>query len=74
MNSDNKIKIIIASDIDYENLIAEIYCNDEFIALLQQEDGKDAIKVEFSPDFKVINLELLQNILFEAKKKLLNKQ
>ncbi len=74
MNDDSKIKIIIASDIDYENLIAEIYCNDKFIALLQQEDSKDVIKVEFSPNIKIINLELLQNVLIEAKNKLLNEQ
>ena len=37
MNSKDRLKIVIASDVDYENLIAEIYLNDEFIALLQRK-------------------------------------
>jgi hypothetical protein len=73
MNSKAQLKIVIASDIDYEELIAEIYCNDEFIALLQQEDGIDNIKVEFSPNLASLNFDWLQNALNEAKRKLLEK-
>lgn len=72
MNFKDQLKIIIASDIDYEKLIAEIYCNDEFIALLQQEDGIDDIKVEFSSNINALDLDWLQNALYEARKKLLN--
>jgi hypothetical protein len=72
MNFKDQLKIIIASDIDYEKLIAEIYCNDEFIALLQQEDGIDDIKVEFSSNINALDLDWLQNALHEARKKLLN--
>lgn len=71
MNFKDQLKIIIASDVDYEKLIAEIYRNDEFIALLQQEDGADNIKVEFSPDLVSLNLEWFQNALNKAKNKLL---
>lgn len=72
MNYKDHLKIVIASDVDYENLIAEIYRDDEFIALLQQEDGVNDIKIEFSSNINAINLDWLQNALNEAKKKLLN--
>ncbi|MBN7121126.1 hypothetical protein BSU01_05275 [Erwinia billingiae] len=72
MNFKDQLKIIISSDIDYEKLIAEIYCNDEFIALLQQEDGINDIKVEFSSNINALDLDWLQNALHEARKKLLN--
>ncbi|QGX91127.1 MULTISPECIES: hypothetical protein [Rosenbergiella] len=72
MNCKDHLKIVIASDVDYENLIAEIYRNDEFIALLQQEDGINDIKVEFSSNISVIDFDWLQNALNEAKIKLLD--
>lgn len=71
MNCKDHLKIVIASDVDYENLIAEIYRNDEFIALLQQEDGVNDIKIEFSSDISAMNLDWLQNALNEAKRRLL---
>lgn len=73
MNYKDHLKIVIASDVDYEKLIAEIYRNDEFIALLQQEDGINDIKVEFSPNISVVNFDWLQNALNEAKVKLLER-
>lgn len=73
MNNKNQLKIVIASDVDYEDLIAEIYCDGEFIALLQQEEGKEQMKVEFTPGGKPVNFEFLQNALVEAKKALLGK-
>lgn len=72
MNCKEHLKIVIASDVDYENLIAEIYRDDEFIALLQQEDGISNLKVEFSSDISAISFDWLQNALNEARKKLLN--
>lgn len=72
MNSKDRLKIVIASDVDYENLIAEIYLNDEFIALLQQENGVDDLNVEFASNINSVNFDWLQNALNEAKRKLLN--
>ncbi|OON33561.1 hypothetical protein BTJ39_23950 [Izhakiella australiensis] len=72
MNNTAPLKIMISSDIDYEYLIAEIYCGDIFIALLQQEHGVDDIRIEFSSDINTVNLDWFQNALNEAKKKLLN--
>ncbi len=65
------MKVVIASDRDYENLITEIYCNDAFIGLTQQEEGKNNFKVEFSNSNTPISLEWLQEVLQVAKEKLL---
>ncbi|AWK43212.1 hypothetical protein GPY51_22615 [Photorhabdus laumondii subsp. laumondii] len=72
MNNRYQLKIVIASDIDYECLVAEIYCNGEFFALLQQEEGVENIKVEFSPSTRIIDLDWLQYALSKAKEHLLN--
>lgn len=72
MHYADSLKIIISSDVDYENLIAEIYCDDIFIALLQQENGINDIRIEFSSEINTVNFDWFQNALNEAKKKLLN--
>ncbi len=71
MNDKYQLKIVIASDVDYKNLIAEIYCDDQYVALLQQEDGKDEVKVEFGTGLKAVSLDWLHNALSEAKKRLI---
>ncbi|WP_230507140.1 hypothetical protein, partial [Serratia montpellierensis] len=73
MTNKHQLKIIVSSDVDYEKLIAEIYCDEEFIALLQQEDGDNNIKVEFSPNIGVVDFDWLQQALLEARRTLLNK-
>ena len=72
MHYADSLKIIISSDVYYENLIAEIYFDDILIALLQQENGINDIRIEFSSDINTINFDWFQNALNEAKKKLLN--
>lgn len=72
MGNAHLLKIVIASDIDYKNLIAEIYCNDQYVALLQQEDGKEALKVELGNGLNTIDLDWFQHALSEAKERLLN--
>jgi len=72
MHYADSLKIIISSDVDYEYLIAEIYFDDILIALLQQENGINDIRIEFSSDINTINFDWFQNALNEAKKKLLN--
>lgn len=42
-------------------------------ALLQQEDGENNIKVEFSPNIRVVDFDWLQHALLEARRALLNK-
>ncbi|WP_234472902.1 hypothetical protein [Pantoea sp. S61] len=48
MKHEDQLKIVIASDINYGQLIVEIDCDEEFIALLHQENGADDPKIEFS--------------------------
>ena len=72
MHYADSLKIIVSSDVDYENLIAEIYFDDILIALLQQENGINDIRIEFSSDINSINFYWFQYALNEAKKKLLN--
>lgn len=72
MKTNHTLEIIVASDVEYENLISEIYCDGEFIALLQQEDGDDNIKIEFQNNIKPVNYEWLLYALEKAKKDLLN--
>ena len=40
-------RIVIGSPVDYEELTAEIVINDEYIALVQKEEGEDKMIVEF---------------------------
>jgi hypothetical protein len=40
-------RIGLASDVDYEELIAEIYLEDKLIALLSQDKGFRALRIEF---------------------------
>lgn len=72
MHYSDSLKIIVSSDVDYESLIAKIYFDDILIALLQQENGINDIRIEFSSDINTINFDWFQNALNEAKKKLLN--
>jgi hypothetical protein len=45
MNSD--FEILISSNPNYEKLVAEIYLQGKFIALLNQDEGPEKIKIEF---------------------------
>lgn len=41
------IEILISSDLSYEKLVVEFYFEGKFIALLNQDDGLDNLKIEF---------------------------
>ncbi len=45
--SDSKIEILLSSDTEYEKLTAEIYDDGKFVALLNQDEGVDSLKIEF---------------------------
>lgn len=49
MNETGNLEIVIASDVDYAELNAEIYCGGKYVALLSQDDGIDKLKIVF-PD------------------------
>lgn len=46
------LKVTIASDTDYKRVVAEIYCDGMFVALISQDHGPDDLRLEFpaSPD------------------------
>lgn len=56
---EDKVQIIIGSPPEYEELVAYIYINEQCIALVSQDEGKDKLKLEFyfeglsDPDKKV---------------------
>jgi len=69
------IKILLSSDCDYEQLTVEIFYKGKFIALLNQDDGLDNIKIEFPPVginessvLRKIDLSILERALVLAKK------
>ena len=41
------IEILLSSDCDYEKLVAEIYYDGKFIALLNQDEGPEKLKYDF---------------------------
>ncbi|MEY4281899.1 MAG: hypothetical protein RLZ39_1311 [Bacteroidota bacterium] len=48
-----KFEIIIASPLNYEELVAYIVIDGEHVALLNQDEGKDKIKIEFFDEPKI---------------------
>lgn len=62
-------KIVMSSDSEYEDLCAEIYFQDEFVAIVSQEEGFDNLLIELSSPIKKDNwcfsfsefIEILQN-------------
>jgi hypothetical protein len=71
---------VIASDIDHEKLIAEIYCDGRYVALLSQDEGEDNLNIVF-PDRgaqdeslqRSVDFAWFKNALDQAKEKLLTK-
>ncbi len=75
--SDSEIEILLSSDCEYEKIVVEIFCAGKFVALLNQDDGPDNLKVEFpAPDIddtkilRTIDLITLERALKLAKEKI----
>ena len=68
-----KFEIIIGSPIDYVELVAYIVINGKHIALLNQDDGKDKMKIEFfsGTELGKIDIDVIIEALQEAKNELL---
>ena len=60
-------QIIIGSPVDYEELVAYITIDDQYIALLNQDEGKDKMKIEFFDEPIIQPLYL--NVFYEALQK-----
>ena len=70
-------EILITSDSDYEKLTAEIYCEDKFVALLNQDNGLDNIIIEFPGNnvtedavLRKLELSIFEKAIAEAKSRL----
>lgn len=69
----NSYKVIVCSDVNYEELIAEIYIDDNFIALLSQEEGDTKTKIEFfsnGVEKLSVDLNIFEEALNYAKQRL----
>ena len=69
-------EITVCSDRDYEDLIIEIYFEDQLLVLINQEKGLDALEIDLYPGkgggpwhFK---LQELEEVVEAAKRKLRN--
>ncbi len=45
----NKFRCVISGDLDYEDLVADIYYENEFVAMLKQEQGFQNLEIEIHP-------------------------
>ena len=61
-----KTKIIIGSPLDYEELVAYIWINDEEVALVQKEEGIDKMKIKFFDE--KISTEIYLDVFIDALK------
>lgn len=66
-------QIIIGSPLEYKELVAYIVIDGDHVALLNQDEGKDKMKIEFfdEPKIKKIDFDIFIEALQEAKTKLL---
>ena len=47
--NNKKFRVDIVGDLDYEDLIADIYYENEFVAMLKQEQGFQNLEIEIHP-------------------------
>jgi hypothetical protein len=52
------IRITVGSDIHYEELVGEIYCDDVFVCRIAQEQGLDRADIEFALQGSVPHLSM----------------
>mgnify|MGYP006969436242 CR=1 FL=1 len=73
MKMKKKFQIIIGSPTDYKELVAYIVIDGKHIALLNQDEGKDKIKIEFfdEPKIKGVYFDVFAEALQEAKRELI---
>jgi hypothetical protein len=66
---EKSFQIIIGSPVDYDQLVAYIVINGDHVALLNQDEGADNLKIEFfdEPKIKSISFDLFTEALQEAK-------
>jgi len=68
-----KYELIIGSPVDYDEIVIYIKFNNEYVALIQKEEGINQIKIEFFNE-KIrtgINFDIFIEALLKAKDELL---
>ena len=70
----NRYEIIIGSPLDYKELVAYIIIEGQHVALLNQDDGINKLKIDFfdEPKIRQIDFDTFIEALQAAKKSLLN--
>lgn len=73
MNSNNNIKVTICSDLEHDNLLAEISINGRFIGLVTEEpDKKISFEIpERQQSIESVELDLLEEALRIARSRLI---
>lgn len=77
--NDSKFKILMSSDVNYNELCAEIFFNDQFVCIVTQEEGLENAKITISPPegggswlFSLLEFESIlksaKNALWEMRK------
>ncbi len=70
------IELLLSSDYRYEEITVEMYYDGKFIALLNQDDGLDNLKIEFPMEFhedhilRKMDLAVFEQALILAKKRI----
>lgn len=69
-----KFRTDIVGDLDYEDLIADIYFEDQILAVLTQEEGFENIRIRIYPpkdkEFWDFRLDEFQNVINRARNRL----
>ncbi len=65
------IEILLTSDCDYAELTVEIFYNGKFIALLNQDEGIENLKIEF-PESGIDETKILRKLYLSILEKALN--
>ena len=68
----DQYKVMISSDSNYEKLVAEIYCNEDLIAQVIQDEGFDKLQIKTFDSAFLMNLEEFNSAIVSAVNKLKN--
>jgi len=75
----NEFRIRICSDLDYEEMVADICYENKFVAMITQENGIDKMEIEIFPSEQTSKSWIFQvddflKIIMFAKKRLIEMQ
>lgn len=68
-----KFRVDILGYLEYEDLVAEIYYEDQFVAMINQEKGFETLEIEIFPNNNekwLFNFSEFEQVLQHAKRRL----